>query len=51
MNKLKPYLVPAIGAVAFVIGGYFTRAATLDKVETIQDRFAKDRKKSEAPEA
>lgn len=43
---MKKYIVPAIGAAAFVIGGLIARSKTLDGIETLENTFSK---KSDAP--
>jgi hypothetical protein len=40
-SNIKKYLVPAIGGVAFVIGGLLARSKTLDGIETLENSFAK----------
>lgn len=41
MDGVKKYLIPAIGGVAFVIGGLIARSKTLDGIETLENSFAK----------
>jgi hypothetical protein len=43
---MKKYLVPLIGAAAFVIGGLIVRQKTLDGIDTLERTFSK---KSDAP--
>lgn len=38
---MKKYLVPAIGALAFVIGGLIAREKTLDGIETLENKYGK----------
>ena len=38
---MKKYLVPTLGAVAFVIGGLIARQKTLEGIETLEKTFNK----------
>lgn len=46
---MKQYLVPALGVVAFVIGGIVTRSKALDAVETLEREYNKHKKPIESP--
>lgn len=46
---MKKYLVPAIGAIAFVLGGIVTRSKTIDGIETLEKEYNKRKKPTEMP--
>lgn len=43
---MRKYLVPALGAIAFVVGGLIARQKTFEGIETLEKIFSK---KSDAP--
>ncbi len=46
---MKKYIVPVIGAVAFVIGGIIARDKTLDGIETLEKHFDRKPKPPQTP--
>jgi hypothetical protein len=42
---MKKYLYPAIGAIAFVVGGILVRQKTLENLEVIENFFSNDEPK------
>lgn len=46
---MKQYIKPAIGVVAFVVGGLIARASALDNIDKLEDRYLKKTDPAPAP--